>query len=124
MVIKSDFTRTKKSSSEVPEYIENLLLILRKLHLRVFRAQENLNNIMDKLYTWAMMPILYRKDAKDENLLSIADKDENFQERFIEIEETAVELKRILKENYKLFFDLLPESAYPKDEEELVDGEF
>lgn len=71
MVIKSDFTRTKKSSSEVPEYIENLLLILRKLHLRVFRAQENLNNIMDKLYTWAMMPILYRKDAKDENLLSI-----------------------------------------------------
>ncbi|XP_076235061.1 dynein beta chain, ciliary [Calliopsis andreniformis] len=120
-----DFGQEKYTwnSEEVPEYIENLLTITRKLHSRVFRAQENLNNIMDKMYTWAMMPILYRKDARDENLLSIADKDEKFKERFNEIEETVVELGRVLKENYKLFFNLLPDDAYEKDEEELLDDE-
>ncbi|XP_031848127.1 dynein beta chain, ciliary [Nomia melanderi] len=108
-------------SNEVPEYIDNLLSMVRKLHVRVFRAQENLKNIMDRLYTWAMMPVLYRKDARDENLLSITDKDDKFEERYTEIKETAEELKRVLEENYKLYFDLLPENFYEKDEAEFQD---
>ncbi|XP_076387377.1 dynein beta chain, ciliary-like [Megachile rotundata] len=108
------------NSEEVPEYIANLLKITRKLHARVFRAQENLKTIMDRLYSWAMMPVIYRKDARDENLLAIADKDDKFKERYEEIEATAIELDRVLKENYKLFFDLLPEDAYD-DESELTD---
>lgn len=112
----------KRAFAGVPEYIENLLTITRRLHARVFRAQENLKTIMDRLYTWAMMPILYRKDARDENLLAIAEKDEKFEERYGEIEATAEELERILKENYKLFFDLLPDSAYDVDESELFEG--
>ncbi|XP_076548684.1 dynein beta chain, ciliary isoform X2 [Osmia lignaria lignaria] len=109
------------NSEEVPEYIENLLTITRKLHARVFRAQENLKTIMDRLYTWAMMPVLYRKDARDENLLGIAEKDEKFEERYAEIEATTQELERILKENYKLFFDLLPDSAYDVDDSDLFE---
>ncbi|XP_017887523.2 dynein beta chain, ciliary-like [Ceratina calcarata] len=111
------------NSEEVPEYIESLLLLTWKLHTRVFRAQENLKNILDKMYTWAMMPVLYRKDARDENLLSLADKDDKFAERYAEIEATAEELKKILKENYKLFFDLLPESAYERDDAELLEDQ-
>ncbi|XP_015433748.1 PREDICTED: dynein beta chain, ciliary-like [Dufourea novaeangliae] len=108
-------------SDDVPEYIDNLLTTVRKLYARVFLAQDNLKNIMDRLYTWAMMPVLYRKDARDENLLSIADKDDRFEDRFTEIEETAEELKRVLEENYKLFFNLLPESFYEKSEAEFRD---
>ncbi|XP_076624613.1 dynein beta chain, ciliary-like [Colletes latitarsis] len=111
------------NSEEVPEYIDKLLTITRKLHSRVFRAQDNLKNIMDALYSWAMMPVLYRKDARDENLLATADKDDRFQERFNEIEETATELERILQENYKLFFDLLPDHFYETDELEYYDEE-
>lgn len=119
-------SRLKKenSFSEATEYIDNLLKITGKLHSRVFRAQDNIKNIMDRMYSWAMLPVLYRKDARDEQLLAIAEKDERFKERFVEIEETATELDRILRENYKLFFDLLPDNVYEKDEAELLDGEF
>ncbi|XP_076647351.1 dynein beta chain, ciliary-like [Halictus rubicundus] len=96
--------------------------MVKKLHARVFRAQDNLKYVMDRLYLWAMAPVLYRKDARDEHLLSIADKDDRFEERFAEIEETAQELNRILDENYKLFFNLLPDSFYEEEESEDADA--
>ncbi|XP_078035551.1 dynein beta chain, ciliary-like isoform X3 [Augochlora pura] len=104
------------NSPEVREYVDNLLAMVKRLHIRLFRAQDNLKNIMDRLYLWAMTPVLYRKDARDENLLLIADKDDRFEERFTEIGDTADELARILEENYKLFFNLMPESYYELDE--------
>lgn len=122
MCLLNSSTYSSKYILEVPEYIDNLLKITWKLHARVFRAQKNLNNIMDEMYTWAMMPVIYRKDARDENLLSVADKDDRFAERFAEIEATAEELEHVLKENYKLFFDLLPDHVYNKEELELLDG--
>lgn len=76
------------------------------------------------MYSWAMLPILYRKDAKDENLLAISEREDRFEERFTEVERTAAQLKRILKENYKLYFDLLPDHFYEKDESEFRDGGF
>ena len=79
---------------------------------------------MNQMYAWAMMPVVYRKDAKDENLLSLADKDDRFAERFAEIEATAEQLDQVLKENYKLFFDLLPNNIYDKEELELLDGSY
>lgn len=79
---------------------------------------------MNQMYTWAMIPVVYRKDAKDENLLSLADKDDKFAERFMEIEATAEQLDQVLKENYKLFFDILPENIYDKEELELLDGSY
>lgn len=77
---------------------------------------------MDRMYSWAMMPVIYRKDARDEYLMGISDKDDKFAERFAEIQATAELLEEVLKENYKLFFDLLPESAYDKDDLELTGG--
>ncbi|KAK1137302.1 hypothetical protein K0M31_001815 [Melipona bicolor] len=109
------------NSEEVPEYIDNLVKMIWKLHARVFRAQRNLSNIMNQMYAWAMMPVVYRKDTKDENLLSLADKDDKFAERFTEIETMAEQLDLVLKENYKLCFDLLPENVYDKEELELLD---
>ncbi|XP_076749597.1 dynein beta chain, ciliary-like [Xylocopa sonorina] len=111
------------NSEGITEYIDNLSSITWKLHARVFRAQENLKNILDRMYAWAMMPIIYRKDAKDDNLIALTDKDDRFSERFAEIEATAEQLKQILKENYKLFFDLLPDYAYERDDADLIDSE-
>jgi len=105
--------------AEVPEYIDNLLSLIRKLHSRIFYAQENINTLLRMIYAWAMSPILERKDFKDENLLAVNERDENFQKRYNQIERANRELNRILDENYKLFFDLLPDSVYEKDEIEL-----
>ncbi|XP_018058898.1 PREDICTED: dynein heavy chain 9, axonemal [Atta colombica] len=108
------------NSPEVPEYISNLLDLIRKLHLRIFYAQENINMLLRMIYTWAMSPILERKDFKDENLLAVGERNENFQKRYDQIKQASTELNRILDENYKLFFNLLPDSAYEKDEIELI----
>ncbi|XP_077280935.1 dynein beta chain, ciliary-like isoform X2 [Temnothorax americanus] len=107
------------NSPEVPEYIDNLLGLVRKLHSRIFYAQENINTLLGIIYSWAMSPILERKDFKDENLLAVSERDEHFQKRYNQIEHASGELNRVLDENYKLFFDLLPDSVYEKDEIEL-----
>lgn len=66
-----------------------------------------------------MSPILERKDFKDENLLAVSERDENFQKRYNQVEDASKELNRVLDENYKFFFDLLPDSVYEKKEIEL-----
>lgn len=105
--------------TEVPEYVRNLLGLVRKLHARIFYAQENINTLLRIIYSWTMIPILERKEFKDENLLAVNERDENFQKRYNQIEHATKELNRVLDENYKLFFYLLPNSVYEKDEIEL-----
>ncbi|XP_070518395.1 dynein beta chain, ciliary [Cardiocondyla obscurior] len=107
------------NSSEVPEYINYLLSLVRKLHSRIFYAQENINTLLRITYSWAMSPILERKDLKNENLLAMGEREENLQKRYNQIEHTNQELNRVLDENYKLFFNLLPDSLYEIDENEL-----
>ncbi|XP_018352750.1 PREDICTED: dynein heavy chain 9, axonemal-like [Trachymyrmex septentrionalis] len=108
------------NSPEVPEYINNLLNLIRMLHSRIFYAQENINTLLRMIYTWAMSPILERKDFKDENLLAVGERDEKFQKRYNQIEQANRELNRVLDENYKFYFNLLPDSVYEKDEIELI----
>lgn len=107
---------------EVPEYIEALLRSVKKLHTRVFRAQENVARLKKLIYSWAMMPVLDRKDLKDENLLALGEREERFEKRFADITASTAEIDRVLEENYCLFFDLLPESEYSKDDFELEEG--
>ncbi|XP_046432396.1 dynein beta chain, ciliary-like [Neodiprion fabricii] len=107
------------NSPEVPEYIETLLYFVKKLHTRVFRAQENVAKLKKLIYSWAMMPVLDRKDLKDENLLALGEREERFEKRFADIAAAAAEIDRVLDENYCLFFDLLPESEYARDDSEL-----
>lgn len=103
-------------NTEVPEYVGNLMGSVRKLHSRIFRAQENVGALLRMIYSWTLSPILERKDLKSENLLALAERDEHFQKRYGQIERAVRELNRVLDENYKLFFDLLPDAWYEKDE--------
>ncbi|XP_050446950.1 dynein beta chain, ciliary-like [Cataglyphis hispanica] len=107
------------NSPEVPEYINNLMNPMRKLHSRVFRAQENVGALLRMIYSWALSPILERKDFKSENLLALGERDENFQKRYDQIERAVNELNQVLDKNYKLFFDLLPDLWYERNELEL-----
>lgn len=109
--------------TETPEYVENLLSFIRKLHSRVIRGQDNITKLIKMIYEWAILPVLERKDSKIENLLDIEEREEKFKKRYNFIEATNSEIKRILDENYKLYFNLLPESAYAKDEFELATSE-
>ncbi|KAK2582958.1 hypothetical protein KPH14_009015 [Odynerus spinipes] len=106
------------NSEEVPEYIEQLSHLSKKLYTRVFRAQENIASLLKMIYSWAMTPVLERKDLKEENLLAIGEREEKFTKRYQEIELVVTELNRVLEENYKFFFDLMPQSIY---EEESID---
>lgn len=76
------------------------------------------------MYSWAMSPILQRKHLKDDNLLAIDERDENFQKRYNQIQQTVMEVNRILDENYKLFFDLLPDAIYERNDFELNEGDY
>lgn len=116
------YTCTRPIHTEVPEYISNLLALVRKLYSRIFRAQGNIAALLRMIYSWALSPILQRKDLKDENLLAVAERDEAFQRRYDKIEQAARELSRVLNENYKLLFDLLPDSAYERSEFESDEG--
>lgn len=69
-----------------------------------------------------MMPVLDRKDLKDENLLALNEREDRFEKRFTDIATAATEIDRVLEENYCLFFDLLPEFEYAEDESELHQG--
>lgn len=106
----------------MPEYIDNLMGPMRKLHLRIFRAQANVNALLRMIYSWALSPILERKDFKSENLLALGERDENFQKRYDQIRLAVEELNRVLDKNYKIFFDLLPDFWYERDEFELDGG--
>jgi len=108
----------------VPEHIANLLNVVRRLHSRIFRAQDNIIGLEKMIYSWALLPVLMRKDLKDENLLDLDEREENFQKRYKQIEQVVTELDRILDENYKLFFDLLPDWVYERDEFELEESNF
>lgn len=108
----------------MPEYIGNLSGLVRRLHSRIFRAQENVAALLRAIYSWALTPVLRRRDLKDENLLAVGERDESIQKRYVQIERAVAELNRVLNENYKLLFDLLPYSLYEKDEYELDEGEF
>jgi len=108
----------------VPEYIADIMNVVRRLHSRIFRSQENVTRLRKMIYSWALLPVLMRKDMKDENLLALAEREENFQKRYKQIEHVVAELDRILDENYKLFFDLLPDWVYDTDEFEVDKSNF
>lgn len=72
------------------------------------------------IYEWALVPVLTRKDMKAENLLVISERETKFTKRYKDIQRVGEEINRILDENYKLYFDLLAESFYIKDESELA----
>lgn len=67
---------------------------------------------MTSINDWAMSPILERKDRKADNLIAIGDRKDKFSKRYSTIEQAAAEINRVLEENYKLYFNILPESAY------------
>lgn len=92
------------------EYVEKLHGMIGKLHDRVFRAQVNVANLFKTMYSWAMIPVLERKNGTPENLLVMSEREEKFEERYRAIESSGAEINRALDENYKLYFDLEIES--------------
>ncbi|XP_053593671.1 dynein beta chain, ciliary [Microplitis demolitor] len=107
------------NSPEIPDYINKLLILVRNLYYRKLKAVNNIDDLMKSINDWAMAPILERKDNKVENLIAIGDRKEKFDRRYSTIERTQEEIKRILDENYKLYFNISPESAYIANESEL-----
>ncbi|KAK0087408.1 hypothetical protein PV325_001063 [Microctonus aethiopoides] len=110
-------------SPETSNYIETLLNIVKSVYFRITKAKANIENLNKMIYEWAMLPVIHRKEMKAENLLAINEREEKFAKRYSKIAKAAKEINNILEENYKLYFNLLPESFYIQDEFEVTGDE-
>lgn len=110
-------------TSETSNYIETLLNIVKSVYFRMTKAKANIENLYKMIYDWAMLPVIQRKEMKAENLLAINERKEKFAKRYSNIAKAAKEINNILEENYKLYFNLLPESFYIQDEFEVTGNE-
>lgn len=94
------------------ETIEELYLKTKQLSDRVTSAQSNVRQLVSDIETWSLLPLFERKDGKKDNLLGIDDRTERAERRYEQIKQTSVAAAAILKENYRLFFNL-PEPPEP-----------
>ncbi|XP_014229978.1 dynein beta chain, ciliary-like [Trichogramma pretiosum] len=109
-------------------YLDELHEMARSLQQRVDQAQANLAYIKGRFAGWVSVPVITRRDNRPNMLLVVNERKDAFEKRYGVVAEDARELFRILDENYKLYFDLMPEEVAgeedeKKDEEEKENDE-
>ena len=110
---------------------ETLIAIYDKvkyLYDRINQCQKNLTQINTELDAWVNFPLFERREGKKKNLLYLEDRHERSTKRYNQIETTYEEAKRMLAENYRLFFDIPevveeppPEETSPEEESPTVE---
>lgn len=79
------------------------------LYRRLLRAQENLQKLKNNMETLARTPVITRRDNKRTQTLQLSERKDIFEKRYQVIRQYANEFEKMLEDNYKLYFDLLPE---------------
>lgn len=101
--------------AELGDFLLDLARTIRKLFYRLDRAQQNLDKIFNFMKSFAMKPILARKDNRNENTLVNADVNKYMNKRYDKIKQIAEDLPGVLGENYRWLFGLYPDSKYDTD---------
>ncbi|XP_050294546.1 dynein beta chain, ciliary-like [Anthonomus grandis grandis] len=101
------------------EIIQQIYDVVKELTDRVKKTQCNVANLIAGINVWAKQLLFERKDGKKENLLYLEDRVDRLQKRQDQVTASSVELERIIKENYELFFKvpMEPEEPPPPPEE-------
>lgn len=90
------------------DYIENLSVIVTKLHSQILDTQENLKKLKSNIKTWGKFPLYTRKDGRSDTLLSIDDRTTKKLRRDEQCHETSELIQTIIFDNFCLFFDQIP----------------
>ncbi|XP_018562388.1 dynein beta chain, ciliary-like [Anoplophora glabripennis] len=109
-------TETYTWNTNDPEIVGNIFDRVKQVTDRVKKAQTNIKNLYSTIHVWALQPLFERKDGKKENLISLDDRQERIQKRYDLITACSNELRRIIEENYLLFFNE-PMKKLPTEEE-------
>lgn len=73
-----------------------------------------MTNLVAGINAWGQQLLFERKDGKKENLLYLEDRVERLQKRHDQVAASSVELERVVKENYQLFFNEPMEEVEPE----------
>lgn len=73
------------------------------LQYHLQKSQENLLEIRNSLIPFARQPLFERKDGKRDTVLSIDEREEKINKRYVEIRETTDKIRVLLKQNMELF---------------------
>lgn len=91
---------------------------IKNLYDRVLEAQTNLANAIANMEEWAHLPLYTRRLHLPENLLAVDEIPERNTKRYQEVLNSYRQLEGVLKDNYRLYFNLPPEEEEPVGEEE------
>lgn len=85
----------------------------------MLKAQTNLSVAIEKVEEWGSVPMYGRKFNLPENLMAVDEIAERNHSRYHDVENSYRELEAVLKENYRLYFNLPPEPEPGEGEEEV-----
>lgn len=90
-------------SEGLPDYSNELGELVQSLWKRLKAIQANVEKIQQILEPWTKTPLIERKDARKDTLLSLDDRAENVTKRYSDMEIAAEQIHGLLKENEVLF---------------------
>lgn len=86
----------------------------------MLKAQTNLSVAIEHVEEWGCVPLYGRKFNLPENLMAVDEIPERNHRRFQDVENSYRELEAVLKENYRLYFNLPPEPEPEEGEEKVL----
>eukprot|EP00058_Branchiostoma_floridae_P010281 XP_002595769.1 hypothetical protein BRAFLDRAFT_200305 [Branchiostoma floridae] len=85
------------------EYIQETRDMVHDLHVRVFKAKDNVEQMQKIMEKWCVLPLFERKENKKDALLFLDDRADRLPKRYGEIKEAGEKIHGLLKENLTLF---------------------
>lgn len=76
---------------------------MKDLWSRVKKSQLNTDKIQVILEPWTKMPLIERKDSRQDKLLSLEERSEKVAKRYASLKNAAVEIFKLLEKNKELF---------------------
>lgn len=101
-----DYTWNDIEDNECDDYTSYLYDMVKDLYTRVKRAEKNKLSILESVRSWGSTPLFHRKDFLPSHLFNFDDRDNILWNRLKNCQKTTKLIRRILDDNFRLFFDI------------------
>ncbi|XP_069702004.1 dynein beta chain, ciliary-like [Periplaneta americana] len=118
ILVKEVLDNLNWNSENVWSYVQQIRNLVEDLQNRVLNAQKNVDIIHGLINTWSLVPLFERKDGKKENLLFLDDRKERVSNRYREVKKVNSQIRELMEENFKLFFNIKPPELEEEEEQE------
>lgn len=79
---------------------------LSRLHHRIIKTHENINNLLESIRIWSKVPLYQRREGNATSLLDIDDRSLKCKTRCVEVSNSKKLIEFTMEENYRLLFGL------------------